>query len=97
MPNKQVIYSDRLVGIAVHNGTARLDFGVAAGTAKAPDGKTGVKLEVTHQLVLPLDAFAQALAMQDKLMKELVARDKKRRESKKASSEQAASNMGDGA
>lgn len=83
MANKQVIYSDRLVGIAVHNGTARLDFGVVAGTAKDKDGKAGVKVEVTHQLVLPLDAFAQAASMQDKLLKELVAREKKRRESKK--------------
>ena len=90
MANKQVIFADRLVGIAVQGATARLDLAVIAGTAKGKDGKTGLKLEVTHQLVSPLDAFAQAVGMQEKVVRELVSRDKKRRESKAAAAAPAA-------
>lgn len=84
MPNKQVIFADRVVGIAVQGGTARLDLAVIAGPAKGKDGKAGLKLEVTHQLVIPLDAFAQAVGMQEKVVKELMSREKKRRETRAA-------------
>jgi hypothetical protein len=82
MANKQIVFSDRLAGISVQGGTARLDFGVISGAAKSKDGKPAMKLEVTHQLVIPLDAFIQAVGMQDKAVKELVSRAKKRRDAK---------------
>lgn len=84
MSNKQILFADRLVGLAVQGTTARLDFGVIAGTGKNKDGKPATKIDVTHQLVLPLDAFVQAVAVQEKVVKELLARDKKRREAKPA-------------
>jgi hypothetical protein len=77
MPNKQIVFSDRLVGLTVQNGLVRMDLAVNAGTAKDKDGKTGQRMEVTTQLVMPLDAFASALAMQQNLLKEVVERGKK--------------------
>lgn len=84
MANKQVIFADRLVALSVHNGLVRLDLGVVSGASKSKDGKPAVKLEATHQLVLPLDAFAASVDMQGKLLKELVSRQKKGREAKAA-------------
>lgn len=90
MANKQVIFADRVVGLSVHNGLVRIDLGVAAGTSKGKDGKPLLKVEGTHQLVLPLDAFAAAVDMQGKLLKELVSRQKKGREAKAAAAAAAA-------
>lgn len=82
MSNKQILFADRLVGLSVQGPTARLDFGVIASTGKGKDGKPATKIDIVHQLVMPLDAFVQAVAVQDKVVKELLARDKKRREAK---------------
>lgn len=84
MANKQVIFADRLVGLSVHNGLVRLDLGVVAGASKSKDGKPALKLEATHQVILPIDAFAAAVDMQGKLVKEMVSRQKKGREAKAA-------------
>ena len=80
MPNKQVLFADRLVGLNLQNGLVRMDLAVNAGTVKGKDDKPAQRMEVTTQLVMPLEAFANAVAMQDKLLKELIARDKAARE-----------------
>lgn len=82
MSNKQTVFADRVVGISVHNGLVRLDLGVVAGATKGKDDKPALKMDVTHQVVLPMDAFVASVEMQTKLVKELVAREKKRREAK---------------
>lgn len=79
MANKHVVFSDRIVGLSVQNGLVRIELAVVSGSAKGKDGKAKVQLEVTHQLVMPLEGFAASVGMQDKLLKELVAREKKRR------------------
>lgn len=84
MANKQVIFADRLVALTVHNGLVRLDLGVVTGASKGKDGKPAVKVEATHQVILPLEGFAASLDMQGKLLKELVSRQKKGREAKAA-------------
>jgi hypothetical protein len=89
MPSKDLVFADRLVGISVHNGLVRLNLGVVAGAARGKDDKPAVKLETTHQLVLPLDGFIAAVAMQEKLVKELVERSKKRRDAKGESADAA--------
>ena len=77
MPNKQIVFSDRLVGLTVQNGLVRMDLAVNAGQVKGKDDKVGQRMEVTTQVVMPLDAFANAVAMQQNLLKEVVARGKK--------------------
>lgn len=78
MANKQIVFSDRLVGLSVQNGLVRLDLATIAGPAKTKDGKDGLKMDITHQVVMPLDAFVNGVAMQQQLVKELVSRQQKR-------------------
>ncbi len=79
MATKEVIFADRLTNLSVHNGLVRIDLGVFAGTGKTKEGKDAMKVETTHQLVLPLDAFASAVAAQQALLKQVVEVSKKRR------------------
>lgn len=81
MATKQYLFADRIIGISVQGTTARIDFGVATQTA-TKEGKTEAKVDPTHQLILPLDSFIQAVAVQEKVAKELITRSKKRRDSK---------------
>jgi len=74
MANKQIVFADRLVGFSVQNGLARLDFAVNAGQVKDKDGKTGQRMEITSQLVMPLDAFVNAVAMQQNALKQVASR-----------------------
>jgi len=78
MANKQVIFSDRIVGISVTNGLVRIDLATIDGRVKNKDGKEGFKMEVTHQLVVPLEGFAAGVDMQQKLLKEVATRAQKR-------------------
>ena len=84
MANKQYVFSDRIVGLAVQNGLVRIDLAAIAGSAKTKEGKDGLKMDITHQLVLPLDAFMSGFAMQQKLVQELVNRQQKRGKGKAA-------------
>lgn len=80
MSNKQIIFADRLVNASVHNGLVRLDLGVFAAAVQDKDGKPAVRYEPAVQLVIPLEAFATAVAMQDKVLKELAAIEQRRRD-----------------
>ncbi len=78
MATKEVIFADRLTNLSIHNGLVRIDLGVIAGTGKTKEGKDALKLETTHQLVMPLEAFAAAVAAQQQLLKQVVEAGKKR-------------------
>lgn len=93
MPNKQIVFSDRVVGLTVQNGLVRMDLAVNAGQVKGKDDKVGQRMEITTQLVMPLEAFVDAVAMQQNLLKQVVARSKKSGDNKAGkSSEEAAAN-----
>ena len=79
MASKQVVFSDRIVGLSIQNGLVRVDLAMIAGTAETKDGKDALKLEVTHQLVMPLDAFVAGFNMQKKLVDELASRQQQQR------------------
>jgi len=51
-----------------------MDLAVVAGTGKTKDDQPAVKLDVTHQLVLPLDAFVAAVNAQQNFIKQLSER-----------------------
>lgn len=74
MANKQTVFADRMVGISIHNGLVRMDLAVVAGTGKTKDDQPAIKMDVTHQLVLPLDAFVAAVNAQQNLLKQLAER-----------------------
>lgn len=78
MANKQIVFSDRVVGLTLQNGLVRMDLATIAGPAKTKEGKDGLKMDITHQLVMPLDAFVNGVAMQQQMVKELVSRQQKR-------------------
>lgn len=74
MPSKQIIFADRVVGLTVQGGLVRMDLAVNAGTARDKEGKTAQRMEVTAQVVLPVEAFANAVEMQGKVLKEIATR-----------------------
>ena len=78
MANKQVVFADRVVGLSIQNGLVRMDLAVISGSAVTKDDKPAVKLEVTHQLVIPMEAFVAAVEAQQRLLKEVVERNKQR-------------------
>ncbi len=78
MATKEVIFSDRLTNLSLHNGLVRIDLGVFAGTGKTKDGKDSMKVETTHQVVMPLETFANAVAAQQALLKQVVEAGRKR-------------------
>lgn len=78
MATKTIIFADRLTNLTVHNGLVRLDLGVFAGTGKTKEGQDAMKIEATCQVVLPLDAFANAVQAQQALLKQVVEAGKKR-------------------
>lgn len=79
MANKQIVFADRLVGLSIHNGLVRLDLAVNAGTVKGKDDKPARRMDVTTQLVMPLDSFANAVGMQQKLLQQAIEREKQLR------------------
>ena len=78
MATKEVIFADRLVNLSIHNGLVRIDLGVVIGPGKTKEGKDALTIEPTHQLVIPLEGFAAAVAAQQSLLKRVVEAGKKR-------------------
>lgn len=76
MAYKQVIFADRLVGMTVQDGLVRMDLAVNAGQVKGKDEQVSQRLEITTQLVMTLDGFVNAVGMQQRLVKELAAKQK---------------------
>lgn len=82
MAYKHVVFADRLVGMTVQDGLVRMDLAVNAGTVKGSDDSTKQRMEVTTQLEMPLVAFDNAVAMQQKALLQLGEQGKKRRAAK---------------
>ncbi len=82
MAYKQVVYADRVVGISIQDGVVRLDLAVYAGQVKDKDDQVKQRLEITSQVVLPLDGFVNAVGMQQRVVKELAEKQKARRGAK---------------
>ena len=87
MANREVVFADRLTNLSVHNGLVRMEIGVITGTAKTKEGKDALKLEATHQIVMPLDTFVAAVAAQQQLIKQVAEVGKKRKGSAAAEPE----------
>lgn len=79
MAYKQVVFADRLVGLTVQDGLVRLDLAVNAGQVKDKDEQVKQRLEITSQLVMPLEAFVAAVDMQARLVKQLADKQKAQR------------------
>lgn len=79
MAYKQVVFADRMVGLTVQDGLVRIDLAVNAGQVKDKDEQVKQRLEITSQLVIPLEAFVAGVGMQQRLVKELAEKQKARR------------------
>lgn len=78
MAYKQVVFADRLVGITVQDGMVRIDLAVNAGQVKDKDEQVKQRLEITTQLVMPFEGFVNAVGAQQRLVKEIADKQKKR-------------------
>ncbi len=87
MAYKQVVFADHLVGITIQNGIVRMDLAVNAGQVKDKDEQVKQRLEITTQLVIPLDGFVNAVGMQQRLVKELADKQKQKRSLKAPAAE----------
>ena len=74
MATKQTLFADRLVNVSLYGGLVRLDLGVIVGPGKPDGDKPTLNLEATHQLIMPLDAFAAAVGMQQDVLRQIAAR-----------------------
>jgi len=85
MANKQYVFSDRVAGVSIHNGLVRIDLAAVAGPAKTNDGTEGLRMDITHQVILPLDAFVVGVKIQQQLVAELAKRQAERAAAKPGS------------
>ena len=68
---QDTIYADAITNIYVTGPLVRLELSLVETTAKqTPEA---AKLRVSHYVVLPMDAFANAVVMQQGLVEKLVA------------------------
>lgn len=82
MAYKQVVFADRLVGMTIQDGVVRIDLAVNAGQVKDKDEQVKQRLEITTQLVMPFEGFVNAVAMQQRLVKEIAEKQKGKRAAK---------------
>lgn len=77
MAYKNIVFADRVVGISMSNGVVRIDLAINAGTTKGKDDQPAQRLEITHQLVMPLEGFVAAQDFQQRLLNEIAAQQKR--------------------
>ncbi len=82
MAYKQIVFADRLVGMTIQDGLVRIDFAVNAGQVKDKDEHVKQRLEVTAQFVMPFEGFVNALATQQRFVKEIAEKQKGRKGAK---------------
>lgn len=82
MAYKQIVFADRLVGMTIQDGVVRIDLAVNAGQVKDKDEQVKQRLEITTQLVMPFEGFVNAVAMQQRLVKEIAEKQKGKRAAK---------------
>ena len=69
----QTNYADAILNIVITGPLVRIDFGTVVPDPGDQEGRK-LRTEVTQQLVMPIQGFARAFAMQEKLMQDLVAK-----------------------
>ena len=77
---KQTVFADRVLSLSVAGATVRMDLGILESARK--DDKPAVKATATHQLIMPLEGFVEAVRAQQKLLQQIAAQNEKRRAAK---------------
>ncbi len=66
----ETIYAHQVTNISIQGGIVRLELAVID---ELPNGQGDtIKMRISHQLVLPLDAFVKAFEIQQTVMSKLV-------------------------
>ena len=65
----EIIYADAVSNIYLRAGVVRLELSVMD---EAPKADETVRMRASHHVVLPLDAFLQAVRMQEAVIKKLI-------------------------
>ncbi len=68
----QSTFADGIANIAITGPLIRIDFGVATPTTTA-EGKQELRMAQTQQVVMPLEGFVRAFAIQEQIIKKLIA------------------------
>ena len=84
---KTTVFADRLQNISIQGNLVRMELAVI-GIPSKKDAPTPV--ETTHQLVMPLEGFAQAVKMQANIFNQLSSRTKAAAENSAKEQEKAA-------
>ena len=71
MPMQDTIYADAITNLYVTGSLVRIELSLINTVPK--QAAEPAKLRVSHHVVLPMDAFANAVAMQQGLVNKLVA------------------------
>jgi hypothetical protein len=64
-------FADSIANIAVTGPLIRIDYGVATPT-HTPEGKQELHMTPTQQVVMPLEGFVRAFALQEQIFKKLI-------------------------
>lgn len=65
------LFADGIMNISMAGGVVRIDYGRAAPVPPGTSGQQALKLEPSHQLVMPLEGFMRALGAQRQLVDQL--------------------------
>lgn len=68
----QTTFADGIANIAITGPLIRIDFGVATPT-QTPEGKQELRMTRTQQVVMPVEGFVRAFAIQERIIKKLIA------------------------
>ena len=68
----QTTFADGLANITATGPLICIDFRVATPT-HTPEGKQELRMTQTQQVVMPLEGFVRAFAMQEQIIKKLIA------------------------
>ncbi len=74
MANKENVYADGIVNLAVINGLVRIDLGTV--DTYVDGGERKQRTDVTHCIVMPLNNFVRAVGVQQRLLSQLSDRAK---------------------
>lgn len=69
----QTHFADAAINISMTGNLVRIDFGTAVPPQQVDAEKKDMRLTHSHQLVMPLEGFVRLYAMQDQVVKKLVA------------------------
>ena len=73
MPDKNGVFVDSLIAVALRDGVVRLEFGEFEGPSSESDGKKAPEVALKYRLLMPLPGFVRSVQVMQEVMKRLEA------------------------